>query len=189
MVHNALAQPSLDPMNFDNPHGVIGSRLIALAVVLLAFLSPISAPAAPKIGEPFPKLDGFELEGRLPEMTGKVVLIDFWASWCGPCQKAFPTLKQLHETYSGRGFLVLALSVDEKKAAMNAFLKKQSPGFPVMRDAKGKLSEAIGIDTVPTSFLVGRDGKVRAIHQGFDGETSRKQLTDEIEAALVAATP
>jgi thiol-disulfide isomerase/thioredoxin len=168
----------------------VSSRVTALVVALLACLvvHPASG-AAPKVGDPFPKLDAFELEGKLPETTGKVVLIDFWASWCGPCQKAFPTLKQLHTTYASRGFLVLALSVDEKKAAMNAFLKKQPPEFPVVRDAKGKLSEAIGLDTVPTSFLVGRDGKVRAIHQGFDGQNSQKQLTSEIETALVAGTP
>jgi thiol-disulfide isomerase/thioredoxin len=178
-------------MNLHPPHrGTVGSRVAALVVAVLACLvvNPASG-AAPKVGEPFPKLDAFELEGKLPETTGKVVLIDFWASWCGPCQKAFPTLKQLHTTYANRGFLVLAVSVDEKKAAMNTFLKKQTPEFPVMRDAKGKLSEAIGLDTVPTSFLVGRDGKVRAIHQGFDGENSSKQLTAEIETALVAGTP
>jgi thiol-disulfide isomerase/thioredoxin len=177
-------------MNLLNLRDTLRSGFTALIVALLACLAVNPAfGAAPKVGDPFPKLETFELEGKLPETTGKVVLIDFWASWCGPCQKAFPTLKQLHTTYASRGFLVLALSVDEKKAAMNAFLKKQTPEFPVVRDAKGKLAEAIGLDTVPTSFLVGRDGKVRAIHQGFDGETSAKQLTAEIETALVAGTP
>lgn len=167
----------------------VARMLTALAVGLLAATPALPArAAAPRVGQPFPKLETFALEGKLPETAGKVVLLDFWASWCGPCQKAFPTLKELHDTYAARGFLVLGISVDEKKSAMEGFLKKARPSFPIVRDAKGRLAESIALDTVPTSILLGKDGKVLAVHQGFD-ETSRKTLEKEIHAALASKAP
>ncbi|MGE3311150.1 MAG: TlpA family protein disulfide reductase [Limisphaerales bacterium] len=164
--------------------------LAALALALLACVFALSGAAAPpKVGDTFPKLEKYELEGNLPETIGKVVLIDFWASWCGPCQKAFPVLKELHQLYAERGFLVLGVSVDERKAAMQAFLAKTPAGFPTVRDAKEKLSKAVDLEAIPTSYLVGRNGKVIAIHQGFENETTKKQLTQEIEAALQGQQP
>ncbi len=164
--------------------------IAALALALLACVFALSGAAAPpKVGDTFPKLEKHELEGALPETVGKVVLIDFWASWCAPCQKAFPMLKELHETYSERGFLVLGVSVDERKAAMQAFLKKTPAGFPTVRDAKETLSKAVDLAAIPMSYLVGRNGKVIAIHEGFEGEDTKKQLTQEIESALQGIQP
>lgn len=166
------------------------SRLAVFATLFATCLTAFHGIAAPPtVGEPFPPLESFALEGRLPDAAGRVVLIDFWAAGCEPCRKSVPVLKKLHETYSSRGLLVLGLSIDERRAAMHAFLKKVAPGFPVLRDAKGTLSAAVGLDGVPMSLLVGRDGKVRAIHHGLEGDAARQQLTQEIEAALIALTP
>lgn len=162
--------------------------LIIAAWMFAASHAPSSLAATPlKVGDSFPPLAEFQLEGTLPDVAGKVVLVDFWASWCGPCKKSFPTMAELHTTYSSRGFAVVAISVDEKKAEMQDFIKKAKPPFTALRDAKGKLVEATGVETMPTSILVGADGRVLAIHSGYEGEATRKKYLIEVEAALKAA--
>jgi len=166
------------------------ARLLAtLLVAAVAWLgSGIAArAAAPKAGDAFPDLGSFGLEGNLPDLKGKVVLVDFWASWCGPCKKSFPVMAEIHEKFAPRGFAIVAVSVDETKAPMDAFVKKAQPPFATLRDPKGRLAEATGVDKMPTSFLLGADGKIIAVHSGFEGEATRKEYVKEIEAALAAA--
>jgi thiol-disulfide isomerase/thioredoxin len=162
------------------------SRVLVLAFALATIAANVLA-AELKVGESVPDLSKFKLEGNLPDLKGRVVLIDFWASWCGPCKKSFPVMKDLQNKFDARGFSILAISVDEDKSAMNGFLKKNPVPFEIVRDAKGKTPEAFGVDKMPTSFLVGADGKIIAVHSGFDGEATRKQYLAEIEAALKAA--
>lgn len=139
------------------------------------------------MGDSFPSLSGFALEGNVPEIQGKVVLVDFWASWCAPCKKSFPVMKELLDKFGGRGFMIVAVSVDEKKRDMEDFLKKNPVPFRVLRDAKGRLAEATALEKMPTSFLVSAEGKIIAVHNGFDGETTRKEYVSEIDAALKRA--
>lgn len=96
-------------------------------------------------------------------------------------------MKELQDKFGSRGLMVLAISVDEEKSAMDAFLKKNPIPFTVIRDGAGKAPELFGIEKMPTSFIVGADGKIIAIHGGFDGESTRKEYLKEIEAALKAA--
>ncbi|MBI3416902.1 MAG: TlpA family protein disulfide reductase [Verrucomicrobia bacterium] len=161
-------------------------HLIAIAFAIL--LVPSSTFAAPPTaGEVFPDLVKFNLEGALPDLKDKVVLVDFWASWCGPCKKSFPVMRELHEKFGARGFVVVAVSLDRKQPAMDAFVKKEAPPFTILRDAKGSLAEALKIDTMPTSFLVAADGKLITTHRGFEGESTRKKYLAEVETALQAA--
>jgi thiol-disulfide isomerase/thioredoxin len=156
----------------------------------LVFLTCIAAAAftvsaAIKTGDSLPNLANFSLEGRLPaDLKGKVVLVDFWASWCEPCKASFPVMEQLYKTYAGRGFTIIAINVDEEKADMEAFLKKNPASFIILRDARQKLVESLGVGTMPTSFLLDADGKVRFIHSGFRGEATKKKYIEEIEALL-----
>lgn len=142
---------------------------------------------AAKVGDPFPALGDFKLEGSIPNVTGKVLLVDFWASWCAPCKKAFPTLKEMHEKFSSRGALVVAVSVDEEKSEMEGFLKKNPVPFAVVRDPASALAEKLSVEVMPTSFVVGANGRIAAVHSGFHGDATRKQYIEELEAALVAA--
>jgi peroxiredoxin len=96
-------------------------------------------------------------------------------------------MKDLLDKFSARGFTILAISVDEKKSDMESFLKKNPVPFTTVRDADGKTPEAFGAQTMPTSFLVGADGKIITVHSGFDGEATHKKYLAEIEAALKAA--
>ena len=115
-----------------------------------------------------------------------ITLVDWWASWCGPCKTSFPVLAELHTTYAAKGLVILAVSVDEKADEMQRFLKKLPAPFPVVRDAEQKLVAAVAVQTMPTSFILDRDGKVRAVHSGFHGDKTRKEYVAEIGKLLNA---
>lgn len=120
-----------------------------------------------KGGESLPNLDTFGLEGSLPSLKGKVVYLDFWASWCAPCKASFPVLGKWHQQFGAKGFLVLGVSVDEVAAEMQAFLKKTPVPFPTVRDAAHKLVAVADVKSMPTSFLIDRKGMIRHVHNGF----------------------
>jgi thiol-disulfide isomerase/thioredoxin len=140
---------------------------------------------AVKKGEAFPNLKDFKIEGKLPEDTkGKVVVIDFWASWCGPCGESFPAMDEIQKKYADKGLIIIAINVDENKADMDEFLKTHKVSFTVVRDAKQKLVEKAGIGTMPSSFILGTDGKVKFTHSGFRGNETKKEYETEIESLL-----
>lgn len=147
-------------------------------------LSFSTAAAPPQVGDPLPILSNHRLEGTLPSTTGKVVLVDFWASWCGPCRKAFPELETLHQTYRAKGLVVIGVSVDDKKSDMDKFLASHPVHFSVVRDAGKSLVGKLQPTTMPTSYLVDHQGNIRFVHQGFRGEKSVEELTQEIETLL-----
>lgn len=155
--------------------------------LLLALVSLFSQTmfAELKPGEAFPELAGFKLEGKLPdELKGKVVIVDFWASWCGPCKESFPVLNELKKKYAGRGLVIIAVNVDEERADMETFLKENPATFTVVRDAAQKLVPKTGIKTMPSSFVLDGDGKVRFAHAGFHGDKTKKQYEEQIESLL-----
>lgn len=144
----------------------------------------LTARAALKVGDAFPNLASFSLEGKLPEsLKGKVVIIDFWASWCAPCAESFPVLETLHKKYGDR-LVVVGVNVDEKATSMETFLKKHAITFTIVRDAGQKLVATVAPETMPASFILDGENKVRFRHNGFHGETTRKEYISEIEALL-----
>ena len=156
--------------------------IAAVASLILAVSMAMAAPL--KEGDAFPDLTAVGLEGSLPDTKGKVVLVDFFASWCGPCKESFPAMQDLHKKYAGKGLVILAINLDKKKADMDEFLKAHPADFAIVRDATNKLVAQIKIPTMPTSFLLNREGKVVSVHRGFKGEETRKKYTEEIEALL-----
>ncbi len=152
----------------------------------LVALSGLSLPAAGfKAGDEAPDLAALKLEGKLPDdLKGKVVLLDFWASWCEPCKASFPAMAELQKKYGAQGLVVVAVNVDENRADMEAFLKQNAAPFAVVRDAAQKLVAQAGIATMPSSFVIDQTGKVRFVHAGFRGEESRKKYQQEIESLL-----
>ena len=162
----------------------IPKKHFALAAALLLAAGGI-ALANLKSGDTFPDLTKFQLEGKLPDsLQGKVVLVDFWASWCGPCRDSFPAMNELHKKYADRGLVIIAINVDEKRADMDVFLKAHPASFTVVRDASQKLVDLAGIGTMPSSFLLDRTGRVRHVHIGYQGEPTRKEYVKEIESLL-----
>ncbi len=154
-----------------------------VSLVFLACLA--SGPAGTVVGDEFPSLAEAGLTGgELPAVAGKVVLVDFWASWCAPCKASFPIFGRLHEEYGPRGLVIVAVGVDEKPAAYAGFVKKLAPPFATLHDRARKLVRAVNVPVMPTSYLLDRRGRVRFIHRGFQGAESEPAMRRHIEALL-----
>jgi thiol-disulfide isomerase/thioredoxin len=145
------------------------------------------ARAEVKVGDTFPALSNYKFEGAVPETKNKVVLVDFWASWCGPCKQSFPTLDQLQKKYGPQGFVIIAVSEDEKKSNMDDFLKEHGVSFATVRDSAPdgkKLVDKTEVSAMPSSFLIDTSGKVRYAHTGYYGNKTKQEYTREIETLL-----
>jgi thiol-disulfide isomerase/thioredoxin len=155
--------------------------------LLLSLLAAI-ARAELKVGDSFPASTLEKLvpiTGQLPTTAGNVVLVDFWASWCGPCKASFPVMARLQKDYAARGFAIVAVSVDEKAPAAATFAKKLGAPFATLHDRDGQLVQRVSVPTMPTSYLVGRDGRVRFMHVGFHGDATERELRKQIETLLL----
>jgi thiol-disulfide isomerase/thioredoxin len=107
------------------------------------------------------------LEQKLNEYKGKVVYLDFWASWCGPCRKSFPWMNKIQEQYKQQGFSVISINLDANKSLAEKFLLETPATFPVIYDPKGKIAKHFKIQGMPSSMIIGRDGKIKSSHTGF----------------------
>ena len=131
----------------------------------------------------------FELPGRqgqalrLADYKGKTVYLDFWASWCGPCKQSFPWMNDMQSRYASKGLRVLAINVDQKSDDAKTFLNDNPARFDVAYDQAGKAPRSYAIKGMPTSVLIGPDGKVLAVHSGFKDE-QRGELEQQIRQAL-----
>lgn len=136
------------------------------------------------VGQEAPAVRLPELSGggdvTLESLRGKVVYLDFWASWCGPCRVSFPILEALASELGPDGFEVLAINVDEVESDAQEFLSDVPVSYLVVRDAEGVSPQAYGILGMPTGYLIDREGVVREIHQGF-----RKSDGDQLRAEIV----
>ena len=159
------------------------SSFAIFAAVILGLAGP-SAGAQVAPGATFPALSGASLSGSVPATEGRVVLVDFWASWCAPCKASFPAYSKLQQEYSDRGLVIVAVSVDESAQAYSSFVARMKPGFAAVHDASHKLVAEVQVPTMPTSYLVDRAGKVRYMHAGFHGEATIRELRAEIDALL-----
>jgi len=157
---------------------------ITAALAALALGAALSLAATLNVGDSFPDLTSYGLEGKLPDLHGKVVLVDFFASWCGPCKESFPVMQELHKKYADKGLIIIAINLDKNKEDMEDFLKQHPASFVIVRDAANKLVREVKIPTMPSSFLIDQNGKVHAFHRGFKGEETRKKYEEEIESLL-----
>ena len=159
-----------------------------MLALCLAATTAFAADKGFKVGDTFPELSEFQLEGKLPgSLKGKVVIVDFWASWCGPCKDSFPVMEELQAKYGNKGLVVLAVNLDEDRPTMEDFLKKHPVTFTVVRDAAKKLVGKANIKSMPTSFVVSPDGKVVSVHKGFHGSETQKQYVKEVEDLIGTA--
>lgn len=103
----------------------------------------------------------------LEQYKGKVVYVDFWASWCAPCAKSFPFLNELHQQLQAKGLAIVAVNLDEKPEDANAFLAKYPANFTVVADASKQCAKDFDVKAMPSSYLIDRKGIVRHIQLGF----------------------
>jgi len=119
----------------------------------------------------------------LAEFRGKLVYLDFWASWCVPCRQSFPWMNSMYHQYGKDGLVVLAVNMDQIRADADSFLKQYPAEFSVRFDAQGQLAQQFKVRGMPTSVLIGRDGKLLWTHEGFRSKDPAT-LEQAIRAAL-----
>lgn len=158
---------------------------VALLMVFLSIcLVQFSTNAlAVTLGEAAPE---FTLSGSgsesvsLSKYRGKVVYLDFWASWCGPCRQSFPWMNEMHDKYASKGLVVLAINLDGNQTDAQKFLQENPARFTLGFDPKAQTPKLFGVKGMPTSYLVDRHGRVKDVHVGFNVKNK-----DELELKLV----
>ncbi len=156
-----------------------------LILILLLTLVPGTALAL-SAGDPAPDFSLPDSTGKtftLSSLRGQFVYVDFWASWCGPCRQSFPWMNQLSQNSSKAALKVVAVNVDENRADAVAFLRQLPASFTVVFDPAGKAAASYQLPGMPTSFLIGPDGRVRWTHMGFrknEGEVLQSRILREM---------
>jgi thiol-disulfide isomerase/thioredoxin len=171
------------------------SVIPAFAGMTLALLASGNALAV-EVGAPAPPTVGPSLIDQKPlslaALKGRVVLVDFWASWCGPCKVSLPQMQLLRDELYAQGygarFEVLAINVDDKTDKALKFLSKQTLTYPMLSDPAGKLPEAYALPSMPSSYLIAPDGRVHAVHAGYKPGDAQAKFKPEI-LQLLGAKP
>ena len=115
----------------------------------------------------------------LARLKGKVVVIDFWASWCAPCRQSFPWLNEMQAKYRDRGLVIIGVNVDRERAEAEHFLQQTPADFNIVYDPEGTLAARYQVPGMPSSYVIGRDGQQAGVHIGF-----RSGMREEREAEL-----
>jgi thiol-disulfide isomerase/thioredoxin len=158
------------------------------AVLAVAFALVANAAFAAGIGDPAPAFALRDANGdtlALERLHGRVVYVDFWASWCGPCRRSFPWMNEMQHRYGGRGLAIVAINVDKNPADAARFLERNPAQFAVAYDQAGVTPLAYAVREMPSSYLIDSRGKVVEVEHGFHDE--RKGALEQRIQALLAA--
>jgi len=144
------------------------TRLLALTVLTTA--ATLGAAAPLQTGAPAPAFQLVSNTGKtlaLADFKGQIVLLNFWASWCGPCRQEMPILEQLNRQYHGKGVTLLGVNVEPDSAAAVQWLKATPVTFPILFDTDSKVSKLYEVAGMPNTVIIDRKGLVRYIHRGY----------------------
>ena len=151
---------------------LVFQKILRVAAVAVLAAGPMVSPAT---ADAQTALD-------LEAYRGKVVWVDFWASWCTPCRRSFPWLNEIMVEYADQGFVVVGVNVDTERGLAEQFLRETPADFPIVYDPEGKLAKEYEVLGMPSSFLLGPDGRVISSHIGF-----RRDERESYEAAIRSA--
>ncbi len=155
----------------------VAMRLYLLIFSLLFSVTVTAAEIPPKDATDFTlkSLTGDNL--RLREQMGDVILLNFWASWCGPCREEMPELEKLQQKYQALGFKVMGVNVETAPEKAQAFLKNLNITFPILLDSEQTVSKTYQVEAMPTTYLMDRQGKLRFLHKGYEKGTAEEYET------------
>ena len=148
----------------------LSNRLITAALLLLVGVA-IASQAA--VGAPPRSASDFTITGadgkplKMSSYQGEVVLLNFWASWCGPCRQEMPVLDRIHQRYKALGFSVVGVNVDQERGPAVHMLREMPVSFAVGFDPNGIVSTVYGVDSMPSTVIIDRRGMVRHTHRGY----------------------
>jgi thiol-disulfide isomerase/thioredoxin len=149
--------------------------------------SATANPATPGGQAAGAQASGSQASGPFPEYRGKVILLDFWASWCGPCRSALPSVKRLQAVYGNDDFVVISVSEDDDESIWHAFVASHNMNWPQRLDSNSGLQHQFGVNALPTYVLIGRDGSVLQKFVGEDVEASIvERIGPELKKSLAA---
>ncbi len=155
-----------------------------LSALLICLTSPLAL--ALEVGAEAPKCEIQQFSDAAPVQLikpGKVTYVDFWASWCGPCEQSMPFLEEINTELKAKNFEVIAINLDESRDDASNFLQKHKVTFTVATNPDGQCPAAFGVIAMPSSYIVDRKGKIRKINLGFHAE-EKATLRAEIEKLL-----
>ena len=136
-----------------------------LALAASGIAAAAAVPGSPAPALVLPARDGGKVD--LASLKGEVVMINFWATWCGPCRQEMPLLAQLHTKYEPLGFTLLGVNVEPDSAAAVDWLKGVPVGFPILFDRDSAVAGRFGVEGMPSTVFVDRNGQVRYVHRGY----------------------
>ena len=161
--------------------------MLAHATVWLCAIALHAGAAAAGIGETAPAFALPTASGdtvALDKLRGRVVYVDFWASWCAPCRRSFPWMNEMQQKYGARGFTIVGINVDKRRADAERFLQQTPAAFTVVYDEAGASPAAFAVKGMPSSYLIDVQGKVVEAENGFHDE--RKAALEERIRSLLA---
>ena len=143
-------------------------RQLCLSMLfILISVTPLSISIAQEKSAPDFAISVEQLPDKLSDLTGQVVYLDFWASWCKPCRKSFPWMNQMQQKYAGQGLQIIAINLDTDKALAKTFLNKVPTQIPIIYDPQGNIASDYQLVGMPSSYLIDKNGKIRFAHKGF----------------------
>ena len=154
-----------------------------LLICLLTGFTTLSQAAKSTTAPDF-SLPGGKGKVNLANYRGRVVYLDFWATWCKPCRKSFPWMQQMYQKYRRRGFRVIAVNLDKDPGEVKRFLAENKIDFVIAYDPKGKVAEKYDLKAMPSSFLIDKKGRIQARHIGFR-ESTKAERENEIQSLLL----
>ena len=147
---------------------------ICAAILTLGLAAGV---AAVDTGARAPELAGRTLDGqplRMANLRGKVVIVDFWASWCEPCREEMPVLERLYQRYREQGLVVVGVSVDRTERNARGFLRRTRVSFPIIHDSGHAIANRYSPPKMPSSYIIDRRGIIRYVHEGFRAEDGQR---------------